>query len=254
MKVYYLINFKHDIIYNILYLVIGMVIHERSNNENFLDSLVEKSLRYQHHKENYVKSIYDQIVPTGLQIKKKPAFMPVSKDFDKRWRAVLRKSELELVKLLLVESDVVISEIESNIECELKAQYPDINIVEKRRILGKRHRKYEKHLKERRRRKWEKFKEDTTKHQVGVINSEFITNNRKYRKKPIVTRKNGSNDDAFEIDLSGNKAERLYSDIIKGNAREDNDSEKVESFKSIIEEIGKEKETIFFLFFFSILK
>ena len=181
MKVYYLINFKHDIIYDILYLVIGMVIHERSNNENFLDSLVEKSLRYQHHKENYVKSIYDQIVPTGLQIKKKPAFMPVSKDFDKRWRAVLRKSELELVKLLLVESDVVIGEIESNIECELKAQYPDINIVEKRRILGKRHRKCEKHLKERRRRKWEKFKEDTTKHQVGVINSEFITNNRKYR-------------------------------------------------------------------------
>ena len=46
-----------------------------------LDILLQKSLRYKHHKENYLHSIENGIVPSGLKINKKPAFLPISDDF-----------------------------------------------------------------------------------------------------------------------------------------------------------------------------
>ena len=44
-----------------------------------LDHLVQKSIRYRHHKENYVKSLNEGIIPTGLKIKKRPALLPFQK-------------------------------------------------------------------------------------------------------------------------------------------------------------------------------
>ena len=48
-----------------------------------LDLLMQKSMRYKH-KENYIKSLEEGIAPSGLQIKRKPAFLPVSKDFESK--------------------------------------------------------------------------------------------------------------------------------------------------------------------------
>ena len=48
---------------------------------SYLDLLIQKSMRYKHHKENYIKSLEQGILPSGLQIKKKPAFLPVLVDF-----------------------------------------------------------------------------------------------------------------------------------------------------------------------------
>ena len=48
---------------------------------SYLDLLIQISMRYKHHKENYIKSLEQGILPSGLQIKKKPAFLPVLVDF-----------------------------------------------------------------------------------------------------------------------------------------------------------------------------
>ena len=71
------------------------------------DILFQKSVRYKHHKENYLKSLEEGIVPRGLKLRKDPAFTPVSEDFKSKWDKVLWNAEINLLKLLLSESDVV---------------------------------------------------------------------------------------------------------------------------------------------------
>ena len=50
-----------------------------------LERLLHKIMRYQHHRQNYEKSMRTGIVPKGLRIKKVPAFAPVSKEFYIKW-------------------------------------------------------------------------------------------------------------------------------------------------------------------------
>ena len=45
-----------------------------------LDHLLQKSLRYKHHKESYIKSLNEGIVPIGFHLHKKLAFVPVVLD------------------------------------------------------------------------------------------------------------------------------------------------------------------------------
>ena len=47
-----------------------------------LDLLYQKSVRYQHHPENYVTSLLEGFIPSGLRIKKRPTFKPVSDTFE----------------------------------------------------------------------------------------------------------------------------------------------------------------------------
>ena len=64
------------------YVVIkGMVLNDGLSH---LDHLFQKSLRYQHHKENYKISLKEGIIPTGLKIKKEPGFVPVTGQFNKK--------------------------------------------------------------------------------------------------------------------------------------------------------------------------
>ena len=46
-----------------------------------LDILLQKSLHYVHHRENYIQSLEENFIPSGLEINKKPAFSPISEDF-----------------------------------------------------------------------------------------------------------------------------------------------------------------------------
>ena len=55
-------------------------------------------MRYKH-KENYIKSLEEGITPSGLQIKRKPAFLPVSKDFESKWNAILYEAEKNIIKI-----------------------------------------------------------------------------------------------------------------------------------------------------------
>ena len=49
------------------------------------DILFQKSIRYSHHKENYLRSLQEGIPPVGLNLKKKPAFVAILEDFQPKW-------------------------------------------------------------------------------------------------------------------------------------------------------------------------
>ena len=55
-----------------------------------LDLLLRKSIRYNHHTQNYEGSLFEGIIPTGLKINKKPAFQPISGNFHQQWDSFIR--------------------------------------------------------------------------------------------------------------------------------------------------------------------
>ena len=102
------------------YVVIkGMVLNDGLSH---LDHLFQKSLCYHHHKENYKISLKEEIIQTGLKIKKEPGFVPVMEQFNKKWNSVLFDAERSLVELLLTELGNVIKKIETEFDQELKKQ------------------------------------------------------------------------------------------------------------------------------------
>ena len=106
MKACPLINLVILVLQNVLPLVNGMVL--QGENLSHLDLLVQKSLQYKHHKLNYIQSLEESIIPTGLKIKKKPTFQPVSEDFEVKWNSILYNAERNIVELLLYEAEKVI--------------------------------------------------------------------------------------------------------------------------------------------------
>ena len=101
-------------------LLIFLAIIQRMVIENdglsHLDLLLQKTLRYKHHKEH-------RIIPSGLKINEKPAFIPVSNDFTEKWNNILRSAEEKLVNLLLAESDNVIDNLQTKIKEGLQNKY-----------------------------------------------------------------------------------------------------------------------------------
>ena len=65
-----------------------------------LDHLLQKSIRYKHHYENYKESLELDLIPSGLKIKKLPGHTPVTPNFYSEWNKVLHTAEKELVNLL----------------------------------------------------------------------------------------------------------------------------------------------------------
>ena len=55
-----------------------------------LDLLLQKSIRYNHHKQNYEGRVFEGIIPAGL---KKTAFQPISSNFYQQWNTVLYDTE-----------------------------------------------------------------------------------------------------------------------------------------------------------------
>ena len=90
-------------LYIILTLVNRMVIQD--GGMSLLDRLLQKSLRYKHHRENYIQSLQEKVIPSGLKINKKPAFSPILEDFMINWKNILRRAEYTLVQFLLTESE-----------------------------------------------------------------------------------------------------------------------------------------------------
>ena len=96
-----------------------------NDGNSYLDHLFQKSLRYNHHKENYKISLEEGITPTGLKLRKDPAFLPLTDGFQQKWDVILFNAEKNLVELLLVETDSVIKKLEFDFNKELKRQFPD---------------------------------------------------------------------------------------------------------------------------------
>ena len=153
MKVYHLINFSL-VLLNLICAVNWIDLH--GGSLSILDLLVQKSLRYKHHKTKFIRSSEEGIALAGLKIKKKPAFQPVSEYFEFKWNAIIFNEEWSVVQLLLYESERVIGKIEVEIQKDfiekspekLKHRYADLEkkYIDLQRKLEQRRRKNGKSL------------------------------------------------------------------------------------------------------------
>ena len=80
-----------------------------------LDFLLQKGIRYKHHHCNYEESLSSGLIPSGLPLKKSPAFEAVTERFNLKWDQVFYDAQKSLVKLLLNKSQGVIAKIELDI-------------------------------------------------------------------------------------------------------------------------------------------
>ena len=134
----------------ILYhMVNGMVVFDGNTH---LDYLYQKSLCYQHHRENYLTSLLEGLIPSGLRINKRPAFESVSDKFENKWNSVLYDAEKLLVKLLLKESENVVAKVQSEIELEISDSATAYEVTLER--LEQKHAKYKQNLEKRHDKKW----------------------------------------------------------------------------------------------------
>ena len=150
-----MITFVLIIIFNV---VNGMVL---SGWNTYLDLLYQKSIRYQHHRENYVTSLLEGFTPSGLRINKRPAFKAVSDTFEGEWNSIWYDTEKRLVELLLKESEEAVSVVEAEIHVEIERSDSTNEILED---LEKKHKEYKEQLENRRKKKWSqiRFREANT--------------------------------------------------------------------------------------------
>ena len=109
-----------------------------------LDLLYQKSIRYQHHLENYVTSLLDGFTPSGLRIKKRPAFKAVR-------NSIFYDTEKRLVELLLKESEEAVSVVEAEIQVEIERSDSTNEIL---KDLEKKHKDYKEQLEKKWKKKW----------------------------------------------------------------------------------------------------
>ena len=132
----------------------GMKLNEGYTTK--LDHLLQKSIRYKHHYENYKESLELDLIPAGLKIKKLPAITPVTTNFYSEWNKILHKAEKELVNLLLIESSKVAEKTERDVQEEIRTKYPT-DYDRKRFKVEEQYHGYKK-LGARHMRKWNKIK------------------------------------------------------------------------------------------------
>ena len=70
---------------------------------NEVNLLYQGVLKHQHHVENYIDNLAQDITSYVLQLKKKAAISTISSDFSNRWNNALKEAERKLLKLLLKE-------------------------------------------------------------------------------------------------------------------------------------------------------
>ena len=85
----------------------------------------------------------------GLKLKKKPAILPASIDFEEKWKLILNEAEKKLIEELLVEPEKFIASIEAQIQLEMKDKNTNDFLRELREI--DRNRAQSKHQLEQRR-------------------------------------------------------------------------------------------------------
>ena len=74
-----------------------------------LEKIYSKKLRCEHHHKNFEESILRDTTPYGLTIYNKPGISGISPGFMEQWNAVLKSTERYWEKLLLKESEKVVS-------------------------------------------------------------------------------------------------------------------------------------------------
>ncbi len=140
---------------NIFILAIAMV-YWRNNND--LDNLWKKRLRYEHHQLNFGISLRDDIIPDGLRITKVPGIAPVTSAFDDKWQSILHQAEIQLVTLLAEETTHVITGLQKKFEDNLNEAHNNGNEGRLKTDFIRQHLVYKQELEKRRKLKWKKFR------------------------------------------------------------------------------------------------
>ena len=76
-----------------------------------LDLLYEKSLLYQHHRENYQTSLLEGLTTSGSRIKKRPAINAIFDTFEEQWNFVPLRCRKEIGPVLLQESESIATKL-----------------------------------------------------------------------------------------------------------------------------------------------
>ena len=88
-----------------------------------LENIYYKKLRYEHSHKNFEESFLRDITPYGLRMYKKPGISEISHGFMEQWNSVLKSTERHLVKLLLKESEKVVSSLNNEFETLLLSYF-----------------------------------------------------------------------------------------------------------------------------------
>ena len=196
-----------------------------------LERLLQKTMRYQHHRQNYEESMRTGIVPKGLRIKKAPAFEPVSKDFYFRWDEILCNAEKNLIELLLYESSKVVAKLEVDLSNGIRELYPD-SYEDKRLEMERKEDIYNKNLEKRRLKKWKNLTESNLIFSIKDVElsktKNVIHNNTSIQRN--------SHEDSLSVEESTNKARFITDNRISRRKKKKTYAEVVESGNSKINE------------------
>ena len=92
----------------------------KSDGKEYLDHLLQRSFRYEHHLKNYEESLKTGLIPNGLRMKKPAAITPVTEDFHRKWQQILYDAKKNLVELLLYEASQVGAKIQIDLDAEIR--------------------------------------------------------------------------------------------------------------------------------------
>ena len=102
MKDYQLINLFNVVV---IFVINGMCPKDAYHDVSSLDILAQKYLRYQHHRDSFFLKFATWYCFIGFETQKKtPAILPVSVDFEEKWKLILNEAQKKLAEKLLVES------------------------------------------------------------------------------------------------------------------------------------------------------
>ena len=198
-----------------------------------LERLLHKTMRYQHHRENYEESMRTGIVPKGLRIKKALAFEPVSKDFYIRWDEILCNAEKSLIELLLYESSKVVAKLEVDLSNGIRELYPD-SYEDKRLEMERKEDVYSKNLEKTRLKKWKTLTESNSTFSKEIKEVEFNKSKNVIHNNTFIQR--NSLEDSLSVEESTNKARFITDNRISTRKKKKAYAEVVESGNSSINE------------------
>ena len=112
----------HVIIIYVALIALGL--RNYSMNIQDLTNLYNKRIRYDHHAENYRRSMIVDETPYGLRINRKRGIQTASINFIEKWNQILKGAERKLVELLLTESVIVSKTFEDKFDEKLKETFP----------------------------------------------------------------------------------------------------------------------------------
>ena len=97
-------------------------------------------MKYQRHAENYRKSLFHEVTPFGLLLKKKAAINVISPDFGNLCNEILKEAERKLLRLLLKEMEQIYINTETEFDEAIQSTLPE-RYVQEKKLVQKRNRK-----------------------------------------------------------------------------------------------------------------